>query len=119
MPDAPILPIDDPLLKQPSMPVDIFDGDLASLADDMFRVMDRENGAGLAAVQIGVTKRLVVMDVPDASGKRHRLALANPEIVSRSQEQTVEREGCLSMPGYDLPVERAARVRAAYQDLEV
>lgn len=80
--------------------------------------MDRERGAGLAAVQIGISKRLVVMDVPDACGKQHRLALANPEIIAMSDEQTLEREGCLSMPGYDLPVERAARVRARYQDLD-
>ena len=118
MPDAPILPIDDPRLRQPSAPVEAFDPDLASLADSMFKIMDRENGAGLAAVQIGVAKRLVVMDVPDAGGTRHRLALANPEIVAASDEQTLEREGCLSMPGYDIPVERAAKVRARYQDLD-
>lgn len=118
MPEAPILPIDDPLLKTASMPITVIDDDVRALADRMFMVMDRADGAGLAAVQIGVPKRLVVMDVRDADGTHHRMALVNPEILEASDETEANIEGCLSMPGYDIPVHRSARVRARYLDFD-
>ncbi|MEL6362325.1 MAG: peptide deformylase [Pseudomonadota bacterium] len=118
MPEEPILPIDHPLLAQPSTDVTVFDDDLRRTAEEMFSVMDRESGAGLASVQIGRPLRLVVMDVPDASGSRHRLAMANPRITKTSEETTSELEGCLSMPGYDIPVARHACVTAAFEDLD-
>jgi peptide deformylase len=118
MPDEPILPIDDPLLKLPSEAVTRFDDDLRALSRRMFEVMDKANGAGLAAVQIGVTKRLVVMDVRDGADERHRLALVNPEVLSASDETVRGIEGCLSMPDYGIPVDRSARVRVRYQDLD-
>jgi peptide deformylase len=117
MPEAPILPIDDPLLKTVSMPVTVVDDEVRALAKRMFAVMDRANGAGLAAVQIGVPKRLVVMDVRDAEDKHHRLALINPEIIEASEDTETQNEGCLSMPDYDIPVSRSTRVRARYLDL--
>lgn len=118
MPDEPILPIDDPLLSQPSRRVEVFDADLRKLAAEMFIVMDREQGAGLAAVQIGQPLCLVVIDMPDSSQRRHRFAMVNPEIVGRSQETVVGEEGCLSMPGYGIPVPRHREVTVRYQDLE-
>lgn len=118
MPEAPILPIDDPLLKTVSMPINVIDEDVRALAGRMFTVMDRANGAGLAAVQIGVPKRLVVMDVRDDNGTHHRMALVNPEIIEASVETQSNIEGCLSMPDYDIPVPRSARVRARYLDLD-
>lgn len=118
MPEAPILPIDDPLLKTVSMPITAIDDDVRALADRMFAIMDRANGAGLAAVQIGAPKRLVVMDVRDGEGVHHRMALVNPEILEASDETEANVEGCLSMPGYDIPVSRSARVRARYLDLD-
>ena len=117
MPEAPILPIDDPLLKTASMPVTVVDDDVRRLVDMMFDVMDRANGAGLAAVQIGVPKRIVVMDVRDGDGRHHRMAMLNPVILEASEDVESNVEGCLSMPGYDIPVSRSARVRASYQDL--
>lgn len=117
MPEAPILPIDDPLLKTASSPITTIDDDVVQLANRMFSVMDRANGAGLAAVQIGVPKRLVVMDVHDVDDAHHRIALINPEILEASEEVEANIEGCLSMPGYDIPVSRSTRVRARYLDL--
>jgi len=117
MPEEPILPIDDPRLKEPSAPVEAFDDTLRALADRMFDIMDRAVGAGLAAIQIGVPLRLIVIDVNDDAGVRRRLALANPEIVYASRETRVGEEGCLSMPDYGIPVERSTRVRVRYSDL--
>lgn len=118
MPEAPILPIDDPLLKTVSVPITTIDDDVRALAAHMFAVMDRANGAGLAAVQVGAPKRLVVMDVRDGEGVHHRMALVNPEILEASDETEANVEGCLSMPDYNIPVNRSARVRARYFDLE-
>ena len=117
MPDEPIVPIDDRRLERSSESVLEIDDAVRALADQMFDVMDANHGAGLAAIQIGVPKRLIVMDVPDKAGRRHRLALVNPEILEVSTESEVNLEGCLSMPGYDLPVDRPARIRARYTDL--
>lgn len=118
MPEEPILPIDDPRLKRASAPIEHVDDGVRELAEDMFAIMDRANGAGLAAVQIGVSLRLVVMDVTDAAGTRHRLALVNPELTSLSEEMAVRTEGCLSMPGYELPVKRAVRAAAVFTGLD-
>lgn len=113
-----ILPIDDPRLRQPSVPVTAMDDETRALAAHMFRVMDAARGAGLAAVQIGILKCLIVMDVEDASGLRHRVALANPEIVEASSAQVSGGEGCLSMPGVVQQVARAETVVARYIDLD-
>ncbi len=118
MPDDPILPIDDPLLSQPSRLVEVIDADIRRIAEEMFAVMDREQGAGLAAVQIGKPLRLVVIDMPDSSEKRHRLAMVNPQIVTRSEETALGEEGCLSMPGYGIPILRHKEVAVRYLDLE-
>lgn len=117
MPEEPILPIDDPRLKKPSAPVEAFDDELRALADRMFDIMDRAGGAGLAAIQIGVPLRLIVIDVRDGAGVRRRQALVNPELIHASRETQIGEEGCLSMPDYDLPVERSVRVRVNYRDL--
>lgn len=118
MPDEPILPIDDPRLKQPSEAIVEVDESVRQLAISMFDVMDAAGGAGLAAVQIGIPKRLIVLDVPNLAGTRYRVAMVNPEIVFRSEETQVRDEGCLSLPGYDLPVERSATVHVSFLDLE-
>jgi len=118
MPDDPILPIDDPLLSQPSEPVDAIDENIRQLARDMFAVMDRERGAGLAAVQIGKPLRVVVIDMPDATARRHRFVMVNPTITSASDEAVVGEAGCLSMPGYTIPVPRHSAVKVRYRDLD-
>lgn len=118
MPDDPIVPIDDPRLRQPSASILNIDDEIRALAKYMFQIMDREYGAGLAAIQIGVPKRMIVVDVPDRSGRQHRMALINPEILTASADTEINLEGCLSMPGYDLPVERPASVTIRFRDLE-
>lgn len=118
MPEDPILPIDDPLLSKPSAPVEVIDGAIRQLAAQMFAIMDREQGAGLAAVQIGRPLRLVVIDMPDDTGRRHRMAMVNPRIAHRSAEVAVGEEGCLSIPGYAIPVPRHQAVEVCFQDLD-
>ncbi|MFD2031420.1 peptide deformylase [Ancylobacter dichloromethanicus] len=117
IPGDPILPIDHPLLSRPSEPVGVIDEAIRSLAHQMFTIMDHAQGAGLAAVQIGVPLRLVVIDMPDGTGQRHRLAMVNPSIISVSDEMIVGEEGCLSMPGYAIPVPRHIEIEVRYLDL--
>ena len=85
-----------------------FDEELKTLVSDMFETMGDASGVGLAAPQIGVSKRLFVMDVPADEGERERHVLINPEIVSVEGEQTGD-EGCLSFPGLYQVVQREMR----------
>ncbi|CUH77281.1 peptide deformylase [Tropicibacter naphthalenivorans] len=117
MTDAPILPIDHPLMSEPSDPVTDFDGFIAELADEMFEVMDMAGGQGLAAVQIGVPLRLIVVDMPDAMGEQHRMALANPRIIARSDTMETREEGCLSLPDHELEVPRYTHIEVAFTHL--
>lgn len=105
-----------PLLSRPSEKITTFDDDLQALADNMFKIMDKERGAGLAAVQIGRPVRLIVMDVPDHENERLRLPMVNPNIIHSSTETVSGIEGCLSMPNYDMPVERYNAVTVEYMD---
>ena len=88
-----IVKLGDPILNKSSRVVDKFDDRLSTLIDDMFETMYNANGVGLAAVQVGMLKRVVVIDVGDGS-----LELVNPEITFKEGEQR-ESEGCLSLPG--------------------
>jgi peptide deformylase len=97
----------DPALRMPARPVEDFDDDLRRLADRMAQLMVDASGVGLAATQVGVLQRLFVF-APD--GERV-LTLVNPEIVSRSDELETEDEGCLSMQGVTVSVERPVAVR--------
>ncbi len=96
----------DAALKMPARPVEEFDDDLRRLADRMKQLMADANGIGLAATQVGVLQRLFVFQ----ASEDETVALANPEIVERSEETTVEDEGCLSIQGVLLPVERSATI---------
>lgn len=84
---------EDPILKKKSRTVDVFDGKLHCLLDDMYETLKKEDGVGLAAVQVGVLKRVVVVDTGEGL-----LELVNPEVISGEGEQKVA-EGCLSLPG--------------------
>ena len=101
----------DPILRLESEPVTSFDPELEALVDDMFETMYHADGVGLAAPQIGVGKRILVVDVRDeespASG---RYALVNPEVVERSSAIEKQTEGCLSIPGLEDVVARPATV---------
>jgi peptide deformylase len=102
----------DAALKMPARPVEEFDDDLRRLADRMKRLMVDANGIGLAATQVGVLQRLFVFQ----ASEDETVALANPTIVAAGEVTTVEDEGCLSIQGVLLPVERSAMITIAGQD---
>lgn len=105
----PIVKFPDPILQRPSAPVTEFDNDLRKLVADMFESMYAAQGIGLAAPQIGIPKRLTVIDVSNQKEPKDKLVLINPEITLREGKQ-LEEEGCLSLPEIREKVRRAARV---------
>ena len=111
-----ILIIPDKRLKQRSEVVSSVDGSIRRLLDDMLETMYAAPGIGLAAVQVGVLKRVVTVDVSKEEDKREPLFLVNPEIVWSSEERSVYQEGCLSIPEYYEEVERPAKVGVRYLD---
>lgn len=105
-----IVIIGDPMLKKTSRKVEKFDARLAQIIDDMKDTMYKENGCGLAAVQVGILRRIVVVDVGDGF-----MELVNPEITWSEGEQNFE-EGCLSLPGQAGVTSRPAKVKVKAQD---
>lgn len=128
MPVLPLVIAPDPRLKKVSEPVkpDELNDDLRSFMDDLLETMYESNGLGLAAVQVGVHKRILVMDISqgsirydgthDPEAKPDPLFLINPEIVWKSDEKFVFEEGCLSFPAQFAQVERPAKVRVSFLD---
>ena len=111
-----ILIVPDPILKQVSKPVETVDDDLRALMDDMLETMYAAPGIGLAAIQVGVAKRVIVMDLAregEPPAPRH---FVNPEILWASEETAPYEEGCLSVPDIFDEVERPARVKLRYLD---
>jgi peptide deformylase len=116
----PIVNFPDPVLLQVGRPVgeEEFGAELEKFVADMFQTMEKAGGVGLAAPQVGVSKRIFVMDTPGDEGEPHeRHVLINPEIVTVEGEQVGE-EGCLSFPGLYQVVKREMRVVARAQDLK-
>ncbi len=118
-----ILEVPDPRLRVVSKPVDGVDDALRALIGDMFETMYAAPGIGLAAVQVGVPKRVLVIDLQehdDEDGKpiREPRVFINPEIVEPSEDQTVYNEGCLSVPDQYAEVERPASCRARWLDVD-
>jgi peptide deformylase len=109
-----ILVVPDPILKQVSKPVDAVDDELRALMDDMLETMYAAPGIGLAAVQIGVPKRVIVMDLARAEEAPQPRYYVNPEILWASEETLPYEEGCLSVPEIYDEVERPARVKLRY-----
>lgn len=105
-----IVEIGDPILNKKCRPIEKFDDKLATLIDDMFETMYAANGVGLAGPQVGMLKRVVVIDVGDGP-----MELVNPEIVMTQGEQRVS-EGCLSVPGKYGVCSRPAKVQVKAQD---
>ena len=114
----PILILPAPKLRLVSEPVAAIDGEIRRLADDMFETMYDAPGIGLAAIQVGVPKRVVTIDVAKKDAPREPQVFINPEIVSSSEEKSVYEEGCLSIPDIHEDVERPTRVRVRYLDLD-
>jgi peptide deformylase len=111
-----ILTEPDPLLRKMCISVEKVDNDIRKLMDDMVETMYEAPGIGLAAIQIGVLKRVIVMDVSKDSQKKDPLFIVNPEITFKSEKKTTYEEGCLSLPGYFAEVERPAECHLNYQD---
>ncbi|HUB85793.1 MAG TPA: peptide deformylase [Rhizomicrobium sp.] len=112
----PILTAPDPRLKAVSEPVAKVDADIRTLIDDMIETMYGADGIGLAAIQIGVAKRVLVMDIDQKDGKKNPVAYVNPKILWASEEMATFEEGCLSVPEIWDEVERPAKIRAEYLD---
>lgn len=112
----PLIILPDPLLRQVSKPIERVDADFQRLADDMLETMYDAPGIGLAAIQIGVPRRMLVIDVSREGEEKQPLVFVNPEIVASSDERSVYEEGCLSIPDYYAEVERPATVTVNYLD---
>lgn len=112
----PIIEYPDPRLKKVAQPVTRFDERLRNLAADMAETMYAAPGVGLAATQVDVHERLIVVDVSETKDRLH--VLVNPEIVWASDETAVCEEGCLSVPGIYDEVRRPAKVRVRAQDVQ-
>lgn len=108
----------DPKLRRVSAPVSRSDAELKALVQSMFDTMYDASGIGLAAIQIGVEKRVVTIDLAGKDDEPQPLVLVNPEIVTVSDELSVYDEGCLSIPDYYEEVERPAKVLVRYLDVE-
>ncbi|PVA06357.1 peptide deformylase [Thalassorhabdomicrobium marinisediminis] len=114
----PILIHPDPRLKAKADPVAEFDRDLAALADDMLETMYDAPGIGLAAPQLGILKRVLVMDcVKEENATPEPMVLINPTVIEASEDLNVYEEGCLSIPEQYAEVERPAVVKVEWTDL--
>lgn len=113
----PIVKFPDPILQQPAEPVTVFDAELRQLVDDMFMSMYDAQGIGLAAPQIGISKRLTVIDLSFQKKPEDKIVLINPEVVEIKGKQ-VEEEGCLSLPEIRDRVVRAAEVKVRAQNAD-
>ena len=116
-----IIETPDPRLRTVSTPVDAIDDDLVHLIDDMLETMYDAPGIGLAAIQVGVPKRLLVIDLQepeeeDGDPVRRPMIFINPQILEGSTELSVYNEGCLSVPDQYAEVERPASIRASWMD---
>lgn len=111
----PIVKYGDPVLEKPAVPVEVFDDELRKLLDDMFESMYAAHGVGLAAPQIGISRRIAVIDVTFKEDPDAKLVLVNPQIIHTEGKQKGS-EGCLSIPEFREPVTRPMRVTVKAQD---
>jgi peptide deformylase len=116
MAQLPIIIAPDPRLKAKAEPVAKVDAEIRRLMDDMLETMHGANGIGLAAPQVGVLKRVIVVDTAKKGEPPLRLRMANPEIVWASEEQAPRDEGCLSFPEQFVEITRPAKIRVRYLD---
>ena len=107
----------DPILQRPTEPVTEFNEELRALVDDMFESMYAAHGIGLAAPQIGISKRITVIDLSFQKNPEEKIVLINPEIIHKQGKQS-EEEGCLSLPEIREKVSRAEKVRVRAQDVK-
>ncbi len=112
----PIVKFGDPVLEKPAETVTVFDNELRKLVEDMFESMYAAHGVGLAAPQIGISKRLAVIDVTFKEDPKAKLVLVNPEIIKVEGKHT-QQEGCLSLPEFRENVTRPNKVTIKAQDV--
>ena len=104
------------ILRKKSLPVDNVDKDLQILMDDMLETMYAAPGIGLAAIQIGIPKRIIVLDIEQKEGQKKPLFLINPEIIQKSKNLSTYEEGCLSVPGQFAEIDRPDKCHIKYLD---
>ncbi|MFN0218558.1 MAG: peptide deformylase [Hyphomicrobium sp.] len=112
----PIITIPDPMLRKISDPVEKIDASAVKLMDDMLETMYAAPGVGLAAIQVGVPLRIIVLDTADEGEPKKPLALVNPEIVALAPTTRIYEEGCLSIPDVRVEIERPDAVTVRYLD---
>jgi peptide deformylase len=119
MPKLRVIKLPDPILREKSLPVETVDAQLRTFLSDMLETMYAAPGIGLAAVQVGVLRRMLVIDTARGEDEPKRpLMLINPEILSKGDTPRVHEEGCLSIPEMYAEVQRPALVRVRYVDIE-
>ena len=111
-----ILTEPDPVLKEISKPVDEVGKEEQKLMDDMLETMYHSNGIGLAAVQIGVPKRVIVLDILKNKEKKNPMYFVNPIIKNKDSENSTYEEGCLSVPNYFAEIDRSKKCEVEYLD---
>ena len=104
------------ILRKKSLPVDSVDKDLQILMDDMLETMYAAPGIGLAAIQVGIPKRVIVLDIEQKEGNKKPLFLVNPEIIQKSKNLSTYEEGCLSVPGQFAEINRPDKCHVKYLD---
>ncbi len=112
----PIITLPDPVLRKISDPVEHIDSAVVKLMDDMLETMYAAPGVGLAAIQVGVPKRIIVLDTADDGEAKKPLAMVNPEIVKIGSTTRIYEEGCLSIPDVRVDIERPETVTVSYTD---
>ena len=110
---------DDPILKKTSREVTVIDDKIKELLDDMLETMTVADGVGIAAVQVGILKRMVIVEIEnEKTGEFEPIEMINPVILEQSEDTQICMEGCLSVPGYQGEVERPTKVKVKWQDRE-
>ena len=104
------------ILREKSLNVDMVDKDLQKLMDDMLETMYAAPGIGLAAIQIGIPKRVIILDIDQKEGQKNPLFFVNPEIIEKSENSSTYEEGCLSVPGQFAEITRPEKCFVKYLD---
>ena len=104
------------ILREKSLNVDMVDKDLQKLMDDMLETMYAAPGIGLAAIQIGVPKRVIILDIDQKEGQKNPMFFVNPEIIEKSENSSTYEEGCLSVPGQFAEITRPEKCFVKYLD---
>jgi len=104
------------VLRQKSLPVENVDKNIQILMDDMLETMYAAPGIGLAAIQVGIPKRIIVLDIEQKEGKKNPLFFVNPEIIEKSKNLSTYEEGCLSVPGQFAEIDRPDKCHIKYLD---